>query len=350
MSSAADILAAIPYLLGFHPDASLVVLGLEGQRGLVRFTVRVDLPPAGTQEVDELTGYLGDVTVAQQVGEAVLVAYGPPESADPAVALADQRLRARGIGIREELRAHHGRYWSYSCADPRCCPPAGSPYDVSTSAIAAAATAAGCVALPDRTALQRSVAPVGGGARSAMRQATARAEARLQGWAADCPDWATLHRRLVGEGSARMHAALQGCAAGRGKPSDDETAWLGLLLTRLRIRDEAWLLINGEQRRAHLSLWTHVVRRAEKPYVPAPACLLAFAAWQDGDGALASVAVERALDADSEYSMAGLISAALTRGVRPEAWQPPMRPDELPDGPDPWPRGGQSPPAEWGPG
>ena len=40
-----------------------------------------------------------------------------------------------------------------------------------------------------------------------------------------------------------------------------------------------------------------MLRRVEPAYVPAPACLLAFAAWRAGQGALARVAVDRALAA-----------------------------------------------------
>lgn len=305
------------------------MLGLGGRRCQVRFTARADLPPPGAEEAGELSRYLTDVVAAQPVQEAILVAFGPPDRADPAVELAGKRLRERGISIREALRAHHGRYWSYACTEPRCCPPAGLPYNVSTSAVAAAATVAGCVALPDRAALERSLAPVGGVARISMQQATTRAESRLEAWAAACSDSAALRRRLVEEGSARVRTALQRHGGDSRGLSDDETAWLCLLLTHLRIRDEAWLLCDDERRGAHLSLWTHLVRRAEEPYVPAPACLLAFAAWQNGDGALASVAVERALHADPNYSMAELISEALTRGIRPDVWRPDISVDDL---------------------
>ncbi len=39
----ADVLAATPYLMGFHPDDSLVGLGLRGTR--LTFHLRGDLPP-----------------------------------------------------------------------------------------------------------------------------------------------------------------------------------------------------------------------------------------------------------------------------------------------------------------
>jgi hypothetical protein len=67
----------------------------------------------------------------------------------------------------------------------------------------------------------------------------------------------------------------------------------------------------------------------EAPYVPAPACLLAFAAWRSGHGALASVAVDRALARDPAYSMAVLLEDVLRYGLPPAAldgWPAPARP------------------------
>ena len=42
LRSPADVVAAVPVLLGFHPEHSLVVIGLK--TGRVVLTVRVDLP------------------------------------------------------------------------------------------------------------------------------------------------------------------------------------------------------------------------------------------------------------------------------------------------------------------
>jgi hypothetical protein len=51
--------------------------------------------------------------------------------------------------------------------------------------------------------------------------------------------------------------------------------------------------------------------------VAAPASLLAFVAWQCGDGALANVAIDRALDDNPRYSMALLLREALDTGTPP---------------------------------
>jgi hypothetical protein len=64
-------------------------------------------------------------------------------------------------------------------------------------------------------------------------------------------------------------------------------------------------------------------------YVAAPASLLAFCAWQAGDGALANVALDRALDDNPRYSMALLLREALDSGAPPSMPRLPMTPEEV---------------------
>jgi Domain of unknown function (DUF4192) len=100
-------------------------------------------------------------------------------------------------------------------------------------------------------------------------------------------------------------------------------------LTDLRVRDDAWARMEPKFRAAHQRLWTDVVRHAREPYVPAPASLLAFVAWQSGEGALSNIAIERALAADPDYSMAHLIGQATDAGLPPSAARLPMTPEEV---------------------
>jgi hypothetical protein len=106
--------------------------------------------------------------------------------------------------------------------------------------------------------------------------------------------------------------------------TDDEAAWLTVLLRHIPIRDDAWLSTDADEH--PVRLWTDLTRRAQPDLVPAPASLLAFAAWRRGDGALAAVALDRALQADPTYSMALLLRQAIQAGIPPsalEGWSDP---------------------------
>jgi hypothetical protein len=92
-----------------------------------------------------------------------------------------------------------------------------------------------------------------------------------------------------------------------------------VLLQSIAIRDIAWTLIRGSglSLEHHRALWQEVLRRAEPDLVPAPACLFAFAAWRCGDGAIARIALQRALEVDPQYSMASLLLQGIAHGLPP---------------------------------
>jgi len=143
-------------------------------------------------------------------------------------------------------------------------------------------------------------------------------------------------RQLAGQGPDALDAAGLAavkdaitCYRGGGSLTDPgEFARLGLALTSLRVRDDAWARMDPAHRDAHTRLWTDLTRRARPGYIPAPASLLAFTAWQAGDGALANLALDRALADDPGYSMALLLRDALAAALPPSAAVLPMTPEE----------------------
>ncbi|MEV0153483.1 DUF4192 domain-containing protein [Micromonospora sp. NPDC050686] len=338
--SPADLIAAVPYLLGFHPADSVVVVALRGRR--IIFAARADLPDPGA-DPQPPARHLAEVIRRQRADAATVIGYGPAGRVTAAVDAVRTVLEGAGLLLLDVLRVTDGRYWSYLCTEVDCCPPDGNPYDPAASQVSAAAVLAGQVALPDRAALTAQVAPLSGPVRVAMRRATARAERRLTRLllraggpdrpgggpplgvtGGDRPDGGPPLGAAGGDrpGDLAVHGA--GVAATRSaqrrhrrgeRLTDDEVAWLSLLLTRLSVRDHAWERTDG--RDADISLWTDVVRRAEPGLTAAPASLLAFAAWRAGHGALAAVALERALAVQPGYSLALLLDDLLRRGVPP---------------------------------
>jgi hypothetical protein len=111
--------------------------------------------------------------------------------------------------------------------------------------------------------------------------------------------------------------------------TDYQLAWITVALRDLRVRDDAWARMDPAYMDAHRRLWIDVTRRAQPGYVAAPASLLAFVAWQAGDGALANVALDRALADDTRYSMALLLRQVITAGAPPSLARLPMTPEEV---------------------
>jgi hypothetical protein len=324
------ILAIVPNLLGFYPDHSLVVLGLSSRKGRVELTFRYDLPdPPDSELAADIAGHAATVLGRQRLRAAVLVAYGPAGLAAPVLAAVMDCLLSASVGLRDVLRAEGGRYWSMLCADEDCCPREGRPFDPGSHPAAAAMSAAGLPAMPDRAALARTLLPPAASSQ-AIRHATWLAEQRLLDLGAKyCANGGSDPQDLTARtGRSAVQRAIRQYRAG-GSVSGDELAWLAVLLADLRVRDDAWARLDPRHRDAHARLWTDVVRAAGSDYVAAPASLLAFTAWQAGNGGLAAVAVERALAARPGYSMALLIGSALQAGLPPSAARLPMTPAEV---------------------
>lgn len=332
LSAPADVLAAVPHLLGFHPARSLVVIGADGPRGRVRFGCRYDLPdPPDPATAAAIAGHAAGVLSREQLTTVIAAGYGPGRLVTPLADVLAPVLRERGLTLREMLRAEDGRYWSYLCAEPGCCPPEGVPYDAGSHPVAAAMTVAGLPAYPDRETLAHSLDPVTGKAAELMRAATGRAYEQAGALAARAtgdPQESGALQAVLAEGKRAvrdMIAAYRGGSA----VTDDQFAWLALALTDLQVRDDAWVRMEPEHAAAHLRLWTDVVRRADPALVAGPAALLGFVAWQSGNGALAGLAIERALAADPGYSLALLLRDIVAAGVPPSAAQLPMTPEEV---------------------
>ena len=313
VSNPAELIAAVPYLIGFHPADSVTVIALRGKK--IIFAARHDLPerelPGDVVRSD--AAEVAAVVAGQGVTGATVIGYGEPARVTPTVLRVAEALIRAGVPVLDELRVTGGRYWSYLCSDPECCPQDGRPCLPADSAIAAAATYQGAVALPDRKALVDQIAPACG---AEQRAAATRAQRRMAVLYDRESHEAGFVRQVRRAGRAAVREAERRYRSGK-RLTDDEVAWLGLLLMHIPVRDYAWERMGDE--RWWVGLWTDVLRRVEPMCVPAPACLLSFAAWRAGHGALARVAVDRAFAEDPLYGMASLLGDLLKLGVHPRA-------------------------------
>jgi Domain of unknown function (DUF4192) len=334
-STPSALLAVIPHLLGFQPESSLVIIGIEQPGGKVKITLRYDLPdPADASQAEDVGEHAAAVLQSQRIPAAVAVGYGPDRLVRPvASAFAEAALDA-GIELRESLRADEGRYWSCTCRDETCCPAEGTPTGTNGHPLPDTPADSGEPVLTSRAALAQSLAPLGGLAAESMREAATRAEQHVT----------KIVTKLGGSsrpGAAKRAIAAEGLAAvsemialyrGGGTFSTDyQLAWLTVVLKDLRVRDDAWSRMDPEHAPAHLRLWTDVVRRAQPGHGAPAASLLAFTAWQSGNGALANVALDRALADDPGYSMAQLLRQVITAGAPPSMARLPMTPEEVAD-------------------
>lgn len=303
LNELSDIVDAVPYLLGFTPTNSLVVVAMQGARERLSFTMRCDLPEPG--EEDDTAGMVADRMDAAGAQAILVFLYAGPPAADgplPYQLLVDAILERAPMPVRDVLLVTAERIWSYVCDDPVCCPADGRPRPAETTgrlALAAAHALTGRAVLPDRDAVVASVQPVTDEARDAMEDALARAANGRS------------------SGLALLRKLRDRYAAGPAELTDDEAAQLTLLLHDIAVRDEvlAWCTRHETTMR---SLLGDLVPRALPP-LDAPACTaFAWVAYLQGEGLIAATALERALSSDPGYSMAHLLATALNGQVPPD--------------------------------
>lgn len=320
LSGSAEVLDAIPYLMGFHPTESLVLVGLS--RGEVAVTARVDLSDIGQLDlIDDTTAGLRRGGVQQ----FVLVVFDDRSTAPPggfddlpwstAVSAVAQTAARSGIEVVEALLLCRGRWWSYLCDEPACCPRDGTPLADAPSVFAAAATVDGVVALPDRAALAATLDPLPEPERAALEPLLAAADNAAVAAALD-DRLAEYEGTLVRE---LLLAARSSEAAGWPPPDDVTIARWAAALSATSVRDELWLAVDS-RRLDGRPLWAELARRTPTPYDAAALFLLGWANWRAGNGALAGMAAERALTSDPSYSAADLLLAALAQAIDPRTF------------------------------
>jgi hypothetical protein len=313
-----DLIEAIPYLLGFHPRESLVVVGLDGDRVCV--TARVDLSELADAGVLPATvrimrdgGARRVVAVVYEASATVVERHALPQR-EVIGALGDY-LDSAGVDLVDALLVVAGRWWSYAC-DDACCPPEGREIPGDASPAAATATYAGLVALADRDELRAALEPDDDATRALLEPLLAEQEHAVVAAALGGRD----QRRQRSVKRAIFAAARDADESlflgGSGVLSDEQVCRFATALGETPIRDSAWLAVD-QRRLDGRVLWREIARRVPSPYDAAPLFLFGWASWRDGNGVSASIAVERALASDPGYTAAELLRGALMHGLDP---------------------------------
>ncbi len=350
LSGPADVLAVLPYQLGFHPQDSLVVVSLHGTRmGLVQ---RIDLPPP--VHVDDAVAAM--MAPLRQDNPKSVLLIGFEEGASESRPMLDEMARAcrsEGVNVTDRIVVRGGRWFAPYC-HRSCCPPEGLPLPA-PSEVPAIAEFVGreICPLPDRSSLAdrlESSRPLTRGALSAVAD-----------------EWLALRMEATDEGGAELDESRVTeldvwrrvlCAADDAEPikalPSHDLARLAVSLTDVDLRDAliAWLcpgtlaqeLIDPmlfAQMSAALAQppWLDrnvtdideviALQRIERrlcelcaalPDVWAVSALtvLATFTWWRGDGALTRIALDRALRVDPRYRLAQLLERMVDLAIRPE--------------------------------
>ncbi len=323
VSTLGELIATLPYALGFRPTDSLVVAGLRGRR-IVGYA-RADLSDVGPGQ----GGLLLEPLTARGVEAVVLVAMESHSGqSDTALAEAQDCADRLGLAVWDQVIVRDGHWWLIRAVDGPGVP-VPDPAEVSACL---SLIVEGVAPLADRAGVGALVAP------DALRSgAAAPALARLAG---ELP--ASIRSGALA-GWARLTVASD---AGPAPTTADVVARMGLLTLDPMWRDAllAWLLpgsltlgsippdIVATLRRrlpsrddvaappellsrfAALCTWMP----DEAPDVAAEICAMtAVVGWHTGQGALAAEACGRALRLMPDHRLATLIGRIIAVGMAP---------------------------------
>lgn len=345
----AELADALPYLLGYRPEDSIVLVALHDRGGRGRFGGRARLGiPASPDDWPSAARQLvhGLITGSERRGARPeqMVAYvcqePPPgrsgrevmERLRPLVQKLRVECGALDVPVIEALCISDGRFWSYCCAGGACCPAEGTPMGLpGTSVLAAAATYAGIQVrgslselrarlLPreNSAALDQEVALDAAGMTliPRMLDGTSRAEVAEETLA--------LATRVMGRLAAAptVSGAVTADARDDELLAHDEAAKLILGLQDRTTRDRAAEWMEGDEAAPALRLWRALARRcvgAYGEYAAPPLTLAGWVAWSTGDELEAREALAMALGADPDYLFARLLHQACNEGLDPES-------------------------------
>ena len=134
-----DVVAILPYQLGYHPRDSAVVISLRGKR--VGLVARTDLPPE--KFVDEVVSSLMGPLVRDGATSVIVVGYeDEPDTSQPLLVASSSsssgpvstsstsRWSATGVGTRRSAPSRAARRRASRCLTPPTCPawPSTSPW------------------------------------------------------------------------------------------------------------------------------------------------------------------------------------------------------------------------------
>ena len=310
LTSAHDLITAVPFLIGFHPTNSIVLISVKDDA--IGLAMRIDAPQVlQSDAIDLLAHHL----LREEADAALLVAYMPDEREDGdslLISLGAGLLR-NGISIQESIVVRHGRYRSIICRDEDCCPPAGTDVPaIEDSQIAVEHVLAG-VPMPYSN-ISELISSISADAQSLSLEWSDKVNRFYI--EEDAEEIVALRR----DGVETMDLLLDEFRMGHGASEETLVARMIGRMSDVQVRDYALGVHTEDTFDLYFAMWRELLRKAPRGFVAPIACIVAAMSYESGDGALAQKALDRALADDENYPLAGLLRRVFNAGWPPEAF------------------------------
>ena len=310
LTSAHDLITAIPFLIGFHPTDSIVLISIKDEA--IGLAMRIDLPQSlRSDEIDLLAHHF----LREEADAALLVAYMPEDrdDGDSLLICLGAGLIKSGIHIQESLVVRGGRYRSIICRDETCCSSLGEKLpDIESTEIAVEHVVAG-IPMPYANIEE-------------LRESLAADPQSHDGqWSEliaqfHIDDDSESLQELRRDGIETMDLLFDDFRMGRGASERILVARMIGRMSDVQVRDYALGVHSEDTFDIYFMMWRELLRLAPRGYVAPIACIVAAMSYESGDGALAQKALDRAFGDDESYPLAGLLRRVFNAGWPPESF------------------------------
>ena len=309
LTSPLDLLNAVPFLIGFQPKDSIVILSLR--EGAIDLAMRIDFPHSlDLEQLETLVGHL----TRNGAEAAIIISYIPESNSDADLILKcfAETIEERSIPVKEALVIVGDRWRSTLCADERCCPLEGSPLPVLTdSRIAAEQVALGRpIPFPNQEALIESLSPI------TDECLVAELISSIEPF-----DYSIDPSPRQRKGAQAVLDFLYDFEA------DGTCRDLALIsevlvsLQDLQVRDFALGTFSDEKSDTYFDAWKWLMRIAPATYIAPPATVFAALCYERGDGAMANRALDRAMSDNPNYALTLLLRQVFSEGMSPSIFK-----------------------------
>lgn len=292
-----DLIEAVPHVLGFKPEESLILAPISGKLPFAR----VDLPIDATERSQMIDAIREPYAQHGNPGDRVAIVCVTENRGAAELASRELADTLVEVGIETPMRiwSNDERWVEFNSGRE------GVRTDATESRVAAEVVgAARALPMQSRDALAESL--VGDRGPVAALLPTARAAAE-RSTPADEHAWALDRIENFHSDGLRL--------------SDADSSRLLLAMQNTGTRDAAWEAMTRENSASQVALWTDITRRAPDEVRTPAASMLGFASWLQGNGARAWCALDQVPDEQQSYPMVGIVSTALRTGTHPEVWE-----------------------------
>lgn len=291
-----ELVAAIPHLLGFQPEESIVFVPMRSELPVAR----VDIPttPRDREMVWRSIGDAYGRHARPGSSVAIVCLCADRQSAEMIGQDFAARLESIGIETHVLMWADDTRWADLDTGDMGLRTNTAREHVATMTVLAgrpqpaASREALAATLVGDREPIE-ALLPA---AREAAAASTPRAEGR----------WALGRLMQFHHDGHRLN--------------DRDAARLLVVLESTPIRDSLWDNMSRSNVPSHVALWTDVTKRAPDDVRAEPASLLGFASWLSGHGAMAWCALDQ-IPEGKQTNLAALVASAVQGGVNPRVWE-----------------------------